>query len=134
MKELLEVLSSVLKMQKRQVSYTSLWKAVKERCKFTDISNSPCAFSEAPAQGIFSVYGHVIEGEEKLTVENCVRSTRVVLHGPPPATEESANLSKQDMEDPSRFGERFCTLQWRKGMTSPSPTTVKKAMEKKWDW
>ena len=105
---------------------------MKARCKYTDLSDKPCAFSEAPAEGIFSVYGNVIEGREKLTIDNAVRLTRVVLHGPPPATEESANLSKEALEKfPSKFGERFCTLQWRKGMTS---STVQKVLEKKWDW
>ena len=57
-----------------------LWKAVKASCKYTDISDNPCAFSEAPAEGIFSVYGHVIEVSEKLTVDNAVRlTTQVVL-------------------------------------------------------
>ena len=61
-----------------------------------------------------------------------VRLTRVALHGPPPATEESATLAKEAMENyPSTYGERFCTVQWRKGMTS---NTVKKVIEKKWDW
>ena len=78
------------------------------------------------------MYGNVIEGRETLTIDNAVRLTRVVLHGPPPATEESANLSKEALEKfPSKFGERFCTLQWRQGMTS---STVQKVLEKKWDW
>ena len=48
----------------------------------------------------------------------------------PPATKESATLDKEAMEKyPSTYGEKYCTLQWRKGMTS-----VKKVMEKKWDW
>ena len=84
--------------QASELYITQLWKAVRERCKFTDISDSPCSFSEAPAEGIFSVYGHVLEGREKLTVENAVRLTRVVLHGPPPATSESAQISKEAME------------------------------------
>ena len=111
---------------------TQLWKAIRKRCAFTDLSDSPCAFSEAPAEGIFSVYGYVSERRERLTVENAVRLTRLALHGPPPATEESATLAKEAMENyPSKYGERFCTVQWRKGMTS---NTVKKVIEKKWDW
>ena len=78
------------------------------------------------------MYGYVSERREGLTVENAVRLTRLALHGPPPATEESATLAKEAMENyPSKYGERFCTVQWRKGMTS---NTVKKVIEKKWDW
>ena len=46
--------------QASELYITQLWKAVRERCKFTDISDSPCSFSEAPAEGIFSVNGHVL--------------------------------------------------------------------------
>ena len=72
MKELLEVYSSALKMPKRvsTLSTKQLCKAVKAICKYT-------------------------EGREKLTVDNAVRLTRVVLDGPPPVTEQSANLSKE---------------------------------------
>ena len=49
----------------------------------------------APAEGIFSIYSKVIEGRESLTIENAVALTRVALHGPPPAIEESASLSKK---------------------------------------
>ena len=98
---------------------------------FTDLSDSPCAFTEASAEGIFSIYSNVIEGRESLTVDSAVALTRVALHGPPPATEESANLSKKAMANyPSKYGERYCTVQWRQGTTSD---TVKKAIAKKWD-
>ena len=105
---------------------------MKARCKYTDLSDKPCAFSEAPAEGIFSVYGQMAMSLKVGKNDNAVRLTRVVLHGPPPATEQSANLSKEALDNfPSKFGERFCTLQWIKGMTS---CTVKKVLEKKWDW
>ena len=60
----------------------------------------PCAFSKAPAEGIFSVYGNVTERRERLTVDNTVMLTRVLaLHGPPPAIDESASQAKKAMEN-----------------------------------
>ena len=76
-----------------------LWKAIKSRVEFTDLSDNTCAFTEARAEGIFSIYSSVIEGKERLTVCNAVALTRVSLHGPPPATEESARLSEAAMKN-----------------------------------
>jgi hypothetical protein len=74
----------------------------------------------------------VIEGKERLTVSNAVALTRVSLHGPPLATEESARLSEAAMKNyGSQHGERYCTTLWRPGMTS---NVVKKVMAKKWDF
>ena len=109
-----------------------MWKAIETRVKFTDLSDNTCAFTESPAEGMFSIYSSVIEGKERLTVANAVALTRIALHGPPPATEESAILSEEAMKnDSSQHGERFCTVMWKEGMTS---NTVKKVMAKKWDW
>ena len=102
-----------------------LWKAIKERISFTDLSESPCAYTEAPAEGIFSIYNRVITGRELLNIGNAVALTRVSMHGPPPATPESAALAKQAMAHfQSKYGERYCTAMWRPGATS---NTVKKS-------
>ena len=84
---------------------TQLWRAIRKRCAFTDLTDNPCAFSEAPAEGIFSVYGNVLEGRERLTVANAVMLNMVALHGPPPVTEELATLAKEAMDKyPSERG------------------------------
>ena len=109
-----------------------LWKAIKERISFTDLSESPCAYTEAPAEGIFSIYNRVITGRELLNIGNAVALTRVSMHGPPPATPESAALAKQAMAHfQSKYGERYCTAMWRPGATS---NTVKKAEAKPWEF
>ena len=69
------------------------WKAVAMRIDYTDLTNSPCAYSEAPAEGIFSIYERVSTGRE--TLKNIVGMTRVAAHGPPCGTEAVAELSKQ---------------------------------------
>ena len=78
-----------------------------------------CLLSEAPAEGIFNIYNRVITGKERLTVGNAVALTRVAVHGPPPATPDSAEISKAAMTKySSKFGERYCTVHWRPGVTS----------------
>ena len=98
--------------------------------EYTDLSNSPCAFSEAPAEGIFSIYERVSTGRETLT--NIVGLTRVAAHGPPCGTQAAAELSKQALSHyKSKYGERFCTQFWKPGLTS---NTLSKLKAKKWDW
>ena len=101
-----------------------------KRIPYTDLGNSPCAYSEAPAEGIFSIYERVSTGRETLT--NIVGLTRVAAHGPPCATEAAAELSKQALSHyKSRFGERFCTRFGQPGFTS---NTIKSLKDKKWNW
>ena len=40
--------------------YTDLlWEGINERLEYTDMSEGPCAFSEAPAEGVFSSYSRL---------------------------------------------------------------------------
>ena len=59
-----------------------LWKAIENRKQYTDLSPSACAYTEAPAEGIFSIYSRVTTGRERLSIGNAVSLTRVALHGP----------------------------------------------------
>ena len=43
-----------------------LWKAIATRITYTDLSDSPCAFTEAPAEGVFSIYNIIVTGRECL--------------------------------------------------------------------
>lgn len=109
-----------------------LWGFIRKRIKHTDFSEGPCAFTEAPAEGIFSIYDRIITGRERLSIGHAVALTRIALHGPPPATPDSASLSKSAMANfKSKFGERYCTLHWRPGATS---TTVSRIQSQSWDW
>ena len=74
-----------------------LWKAVADRTTYTDLSESSCSYTEAPAEGIFSIYDRILTGRESLSIEHAVALTRVTLHGPPPATKDSHELSKKRM-------------------------------------
>ena len=98
----------------------------------TDFSASPCAFSEAPAESIFSIYGRVTEGRESLNITNAVALTRIACHGPPVGTFEAKSLAEEALQDyPSKYGARFCTHMWFKGATSKA---MKKVQNKKWEW
>ena len=109
-----------------------LWKAIENRKQYTDLSPSACAYTEAPAEGIFSIYSRVTTGRERVSISNAVPLTRVALHSPPPATPEAAILAKAAMSNyKSQYGERYCTLGWKPGATS---TTVKRIQSKQWDW
>ena len=124
-------LYSIESAHKAEKQYIDLfWQAVAKRVEYTDLSNSPCAFSEAPAEGIFSIYERVSTGRETLT--NIVGLTRVAAHGPPCGTQAAAELSKQALSHyKSKYGERFCTQFWKPELTS---NTLSKLKAKKWDW
>ena len=47
-----------------------LWKAIKKRFDYTDMSQSSCAYTEAPAEGIFSVYSKVSIGRTSAIIDN----------------------------------------------------------------
>ena len=68
------------------------------------------------------VFDRIITGRERLNIVHAVPLARISLHGPPPATSDSASLSKAAMANfKSKFGERYCTLYWKPGVKS---TTV----------
>ena len=109
-----------------------LWSAIRKRVTVTDFSLSPCAYSEAPAESIFSTYARVTEGRESLTIANAVALTRVACHGPPIATSEARHFADEVFKNsPSGYGSRFCTHLWFKGAKSK---VMKKIQSKKWEW
>ena len=73
-------------------------------------------------------------GRERLNLADAVSLTRIALHGPPPATSDSAKLAENALQNySSKYGERYCTLNWRPGPGVTS-STVKKVESKSWDW
>ena len=87
----------------------SLWKCIEKRTSFTTgLSDSPCAITEAQAEGILVQQSNY--WEENLTIDNAVSLKRVALHGPQPATQESASLEKEAIQRyESKYGERYYT-------------------------
>ena len=104
----------------------------REESKKTDLTNSPCAFSEAPAEGIFSIMDRVKKGRESLTIKHLVALTRLAAHGPPASTEAAAHLAHQALKNyKSQYGERFCTMFWVPGKSS---SIISQLQSKEWDW
>ena len=115
-------------------SYTDrLWRAISDRLNYADLDDlSSCAFSEAPAESVFSVYARVTEGRERLGIAKAIGLTRVAMQEPPPSTEAAAKLSADALSNyQSHLGERFCTQMWFKGKTS---STIKNLQKKQWKW
>ena len=102
-----------------------LWHCIDKRVQKTDFSESQCAFSEASAETVFSVYGRVIEGRGSISISNAVGLTRIALQ----------LLQKRLTEEaldryPSKYKARFCTHMWFKGATSK---VIKKVQAREWD-
>ena len=109
-----------------------LWKSIRKRVAKTDFSNSPCAFSEAPAESIFSTYAWVTGARESMTIDHAVALTRIACHGPPVATPEARALAEEAIEHyASIYGPRFCTHMWFKGATSK---VIRKIQSQKWEF
>ena len=108
------------------------WESIKKRLVNTDMSESSCVFSKAPAESIFSIYSRINKGCECLSIEHSVFLTRIAAHGPPVGTQDAALLSSKAMENfQSVHRERFCTALWTPGTTSH---TVSNLVRKKWNW
>ena len=87
-----------------------LWEEMAIRFSQTDLSPSATSFSEAPAEGIFSIIEKIVEGRELLSVENINALARIRVEGPGVATMEGYQLSKEALKLwNSRQGERFTT-------------------------
>ena len=57
--------SEVFTFYAKQANHTyieDLWKFIKKRVDCTDLSEGTYAYTEAPAEGIFSIYNRVITG------------------------------------------------------------------------
>ena len=109
-----------------------LWQCIEKRVELTDFSPSQCAFSEAAAETVFSIYGRVTEGRESMSISNAVGLTRIALHGPPVSTDKAKKLAEEALQlFPSKYGPRFLTHLWFKGATSK---VIKKVQNKEWDF
>ena len=96
------------------------------------MSDTPCAFSEAPAEGMFSIYSRVNNDRGSANVDHLTALTGIAAHGPPVSTTDAAKIAADALKNyKSEFGERFCTRSWRKGTNS---TTIANLGKKKWNW
>ena len=84
---------------------------------------------EAPAEGIFSILGYIVEHKPSLTVRHMVELSRVVKEGPRPGTKDAVRLTKMVLSKwPSTHGFRFTNNSYMHGITS---STISSAMNEK---
>ena len=104
-----------------------LWEGIKERLTHFD-SDGSTGWSEAPAEGIFSILNYIIEHKPSLSVKHMIQLSRVVKEGPSPGTRRAENLTRRALSHwPSSYGARFTTNSYIHGVTS---STVAKVMNK----
>ena len=99
---------------------------IADRLKFFD-RHGPTAWSEAPAEGVFSILGRIVETKPSLKVSHITKLCRVVREGPSPASKDAINITKTSIDKwPGKFGRgtRFTTNKYIKGMTSSTVASV----------
>ena len=108
------------------------WEGIQSRLDHGGLSPGVTSYSEAPAEGIFSIIESVLNGRERLSVELTEALTRIVLEGPGVATMDGYNLSKDTLKMwKSKYGERFTTEKWMKGMKDKAMVEIQEGKLKK---
>ena len=90
-----------------------LFAEIADRMEHSD-KDGTTAWSEAPAESIFSVFKMVLQGRQSLSVGHTVALCRLVTNGPDPATVEAEELMKTAADEyPARNGLEFTTQSWQ---------------------
>ena len=74
-----------------------MWDGISKRLQFCDLDGTT-NWSEAPAEGIFSILGFIIENKPGLSIKHMFELCRIVKEGPAPATKAAVNISKNAVE------------------------------------
>lgn len=72
----------------------SLWEGIEKRLAHFDHDGST-NWSEAPAEGIFSILSYIVEHKPRLTVKHMFELCRIVKEAPAPATKAAVDISKK---------------------------------------
>ena len=98
----------------------ALWEGVKDRLTKFD-KEGTTSWSEAPAEGIFSILSYIIENKPNLTFKHMLSLCRIVQEGPSPGSTSAINMTVKCLaKQPSSAGPsgRFLTQKWLHGLTS----------------
>ena len=103
---------------------SKLWLGIRNRLDVADTRDFNCvSFSEAPAEGIFSVFERITSGKASLKLAHANAMLRVSKEGPKAGTNKALKISEKALNSwPS--GERFTTASWMPGMVSKSVMKV----------
>ena len=105
-----------------------LWIGIRKRLDEADTrAMNATSFSEAPAEGVFSIWERVTAGKASLTLAHANALLRVSKEGPSAGSKAAFKLSEKALELwPTELGERFTTVNWFVGSTS---NTLKKILD-----
>ena len=103
---------------------SKLWIGIRARLDIADTKELNCvSFSEAPAEGVFSVWERITSHKPSLSLETANALLRVSREGPKAGTSKALNISEKALNLwPS--GERFTTVNLIPGMVSKSVKTI----------
>ena len=109
----------------------SLWHNISKRLPFFD-KEGTTNWSEAPAEGIFSVLDYIIEHKPSLSVANMISICRIVKEGPAPGTKSATLLTKRAIDSwPVNKRDRgnFISMKYMNRVTSSTVITEMKRDE-----
>ena len=109
----------------------NFWGGIQKRLKYTDLDQGSTCFSEAPAEGVFSVIEKVIQGRESFGINLIKALTRISLEGPGVATNDGYDLSKEALGLWGGKGERFTTATWVSGLKQKAMVEIQEGKRKK---
>ena len=117
-----------------------LWLGIEERLTHFD-SDGTTSWSEAPAEGFFSILQTIVDHKTAIKLSNLSKLCRLVKEGPQPGKNDKAStirhqksdkaseITKKSMSEwPSRYGLKFATNSFMKRTTS---ATVSKILNNK---
>lgn len=101
-----------------------LWLGISERLKHFD-SDGSTAWSEAPAEGIFSIMQNICDHKNSIKLSNLTKLCRIIKEGPPPGSQPASWIIQNSIEKwPSIHGPRFTSNNFIKRTTSASVAKV----------
>ena len=77
---------------------SNFWDGVQSRLEYADLDAGATCYSEAPAEGVFSVIENILNGRECLDLDSLEALKRIALEGPGVSTIEGYNLSKEALK------------------------------------
>ena len=105
-----------------------LWLGIEERLTHFD-SDGTTSWSEAPAEGFFSILQTIVDHKTAIKLSNLTKLCRIVKEGPKPGTNKASEIRNKSMSEwPSRYGLKFATNSFMKRTTS---ATVSKILNNK---
>ena len=86
-----------------------LWRGIQERLTHFD-ADGTTAWSEAPAEGIFSILQTIVDHKTAIQLKNLTKLCRIIKEGPKPGSKHAEDITTLSMSKwPSKWGPKFRT-------------------------